>query len=207
MPRRGLRRGHGGPAGPQSGRRGALSTVTVTIAGSSKIWGFEFESHAAVTEKLEAGFNFDFAGNKFTSLFNNAITPYANFSNVKGNRHPRFPKWSGSGNFTYTDNLTANWEWFFRGDVNYFGKTMVDMDNLAKCDSYVLTNARIGIQRDDFNIEFFGKNILNESNWNTCIRFSEFDLPLDLANLVAYQAIIVTPQNKRQFGIRTSIQF
>ncbi|MBL8642829.1 MAG: TonB-dependent receptor, partial [Rhodospirillaceae bacterium] len=184
-----------------------ISTITASVAGRSKIWGFEFESQAAVTEKWNAGFSLDYAGNKFTELFANVIQAYAGFTNVKGNKHPRFPKWSGQFNSTYTDQLTEDWEWFVRGDVSYFGKTFVDLDNLATCDSYFLASARAGVQREDLNIEFFVKNLFNDTNWNTCARFSEFDLPMDTSSLTTYNGVLVVPQNKRQFGIRTSISF
>jgi hypothetical protein len=65
----------------------------------------------------------------------------------------------------------------------------------------------MGVEREDASIEFFVKNALQDRNWNTCVRFAEFDLPQDLAFLVSYHTVLVTPQNKRQFGIRTSLKF
>ena len=126
---------------------------------------------------------------------------------MKGNQHARFPKWSWSGNTEYTASLTDDWEWFARGDLSYFGQTYVEVDNLATCDGYFLANARTGVQKDGMRLEFFIKNLLDDDNWAACSRFSEFDLPLDLNFLTQYQGVIVAPQNKRQFGLRTAINF
>ncbi|MDX2223184.1 MAG: TonB-dependent receptor [Rhodospirillaceae bacterium] len=184
-----------------------FSATNVVVAGTSKIYGFEVEGNAAVTENLTTGWTVNYAGNKFTEFIANFIQPYANFTNAKGNAHARFPKWSGSVNGSYTAGLTDNWDWFLRGDLSYFGKTFIDVDNLSVCDSYFIANARTGIEREDFRLEFFVKNLFDDKNWSACARFSEFDLPTDLTFITAYQTIIVTPQNKRQFGLRTSIKF
>ena len=53
----------------------------------------------------------------------------------------------------------------------------------------------------------FVKNVFNDDSWAACSRFSEFDLPNDGATSTLYQSIIVAPQNKRQFGIKTAIKF
>ncbi|MDX2222636.1 MAG: TonB-dependent receptor [Rhodospirillaceae bacterium] len=184
-----------------------FSATNVVVSGTSEIYGFEIEGNAAVTEAFTAGWTLNYAGNKFTEFIANFIQPYANFTNVKGNAHARFPKWAGSVNGAYTAGLTDTWDWFLRGDVSYFGKTFIDVDNLAFCDSYITANARTGIEREDFRLEFFVKNLLNDDNWAACARFSEFDLPTDLTFITAYQTVIVSPQNKRQFGLRTSIKF
>jgi iron complex outermembrane receptor protein len=184
-----------------------FTTGNVVVSGDSKIWGFELEGTAALAEGWTVGATFDYAGNKFTNFIANFIQPYARFTNVKGNAHGRFPKWSGSLNTAYSAALTDRWDWFVRADASYFGKTFVDVDNLAHCDSYIIANARIGVEREDFRLEFFVKNLFDDDSWSACSRFSEFDLPFDSATRVTYQSVIVAPQNKRQFGIKTAIKF
>ena len=184
-----------------------FSPTNIVVSGQSKIYGFEMEGNAAVTEELTTGWTLNYAGNKFTNFIANFIQPYANFTNAKGNAHARFPKWAGSFNAAYQASLTDNWDWFARGDVSYFGKTFLDVDNLAFCSSYWMTNARMGVESEGTRLELFVKNALNDDNWAACSRFSEFDLPLDLSFITSYQTAIVAPQNKRQIGIRTSIKF
>jgi iron complex outermembrane recepter protein len=201
--------GEAGPGQPARNANGtpALRTTNVVVSGDSKIWGFEFEGNAALAEGWDAGWTLGYAGNKFTNFTANFILPYAGFTNVKGNSHARFPKWSWSVNSTYTVDLNDDWEWFARGDLSFFGKTFVDVDNLAECDSYYLANARTGVEKSGFRLELFVKNLLNDDNWAACTRFSEFDLPLDINFLTQYQGVIVSPQNKRQVGLRTAITF
>ena len=184
-----------------------FSQTNAVITGMSKIYGFEVEGNAAVTEELTTGWTLNYAGNKFTRLVANFIQSYSQFTNAKGNSHARFPKWAGSFNAGYQTSLTENWDWFLRGDVSYFGKTFLDVDNLAYCKGYWMTNARMGVEGDGTRIEFWVKNALQERNWSACARWSEFDRPFDASFLTAYQTAIVAPQNKRQIGIKTSIKF
>jgi len=200
----------GAPAGqPARNPDGSpfFQNTNVVVSGDSKIWGFELEADVAVAEGWTAGGTFDYAGNKFTSFTANFITGYAGFNNVKGNAHARFPKWSGSLNTAYTASLTDTWDWFVRGDASYFGKTWVDVDNLAYCDDYWLVNTRAGVEKEGLRVELFVKNLFNDDSWAACTRFSEFDLPNDAATSTLYQSIIVAPQNKRQFGIKTALKF
>jgi outer membrane receptor protein involved in Fe transport len=201
--------GEAGPGQPARNANGtpALRTTNVVVDGNSKIYGFEIEGNAALAEGWTSGWTLNYAGNKFTNFTANFILPYARYTNVKGNAHARFPKWAGSVNSSYEGQLNAEWQWFVRGDVSYFGKTFIDVDNLASCDSYMLANARTGVEKDAFRVELFVKNLFDDDNWAACSRFSEFDLPFDLNFLTQYQGIIVAPQNKRQFGLKTSLKF
>lgn len=200
----------GAPAGqPARNPDGSplIQNTNVVVSGNSEIWGLEIEANAALAEGWTAGGTFDYAGNKFTSFIANFITGYAGFNNVKGNAHARFPKWSGSLNTAYTASLNDTWDWFVRADASYFGKTFVDVDNLAYCDSYWLANARGGVEKEGVRVELFVKNLFDDDSWAACSRFSEFDLPNDGTTSTLYQSIIVAPQNKRQIGIKTAIKF
>ena len=67
--------------------------------------------------------------------------------------------------------------------------------------------APAGVEKENFRIELFVKNLLDDDSWAACSRFSEFDLPNDGTTSTLYQSIIVAPQNKRQFGLKTAITF
>ncbi|MDX2144373.1 MAG: TonB-dependent receptor [Rhodospirillaceae bacterium] len=183
-----------------------LNNTNVVSAFDVKIWGAEFEGNAAITEQFVMGGSLTYARSEVKSGFFSTIGPIAGSTSIKGAANPRFPKWSGSVNGTYTAQLTQDWEWFIRGDLSYFGKAFVELDNLAFCDSYFLANSRIGVEKDGFRLEAFVKNLLNDDSWTACSRFLEFDLPND-ANPNVYQSVIVAPQLKRQFGIKTSLKF
>jgi len=184
-----------------------LNSRNVNVAGTSKLWGLEFEGNAAVTEHWDVHGNLTYARSKYTDYLFNFFSFNTGFSQMKGNQNPRFPKWSGTINSGYTAELTQSWDWFVNGDLIYFGKTFSDESNLAWCDGYWLTNARAGVEKDSFRLELFVKNVFNDKNWTACNRWTSFDEAPSLALLTRAQGIAVSPQNKRQFGLRTSIDF
>ena len=177
-----------------------------SISGTGDIWGVEFEGSAVFAEGWVTDFNIAWADNKFTDFEANFIASYSNFTNVNGNEHSRYPKWSRSITSTYTQPLNDNWDWFVRGDAVYFGKTWVSVANLAQCNDYWLFNARAGVERDDVRLELWVKNAFDDDNWSACARWTDFTRPIDFRFFTFFQGVAVTPQNKRQFGLKTSIK-
>jgi iron complex outermembrane receptor protein len=184
-----------------------LNSRNVNAPGTSKLWGVEFEGNVAITENWDAHGNLTYARSKYKDYLFNFFSFNTGYSQMKGNANPRFPKWTGAINSTYTGELTQNWNWYLTGDLIYFGKTQVDEANLAQCDSYWLVHTRTGVEQDDFRLEFFIKNLFNDKNWAACNRWTDFDNSVNLALLTRVQGVAVTPQNKRQFGIRTALDF
>jgi iron complex outermembrane receptor protein len=183
------------------------SSRDTIISSTSDIWGAEFEGQVAVTPELSVTLTVDYAASKLKYFFANFIASYTNFTDMAGNANPRYPKWSGSITPVYTHALNETWDWFVRGDISYTGKTYVDVDNLAYCKPYWLVNARAGIERKDVRVELWVKNLFNDDNWAACARWTDFTRPIDFSYFTYYQGVAVTPQNKRQFGIKTSVTF
>ncbi|MBL8644229.1 MAG: TonB-dependent receptor [Rhodospirillaceae bacterium] len=184
-----------------------LNSRNVNVPGTSKLWGVEWESAAAITEEWDAKLTLTYARSKYKDFLFNFVAPIAGFSQMKGNSNARFPKWSGALSSGYNTELTQDWDWFVNGDLLYFGKAYVDESNLAQCNDYWLVNARAGVEKDNFRLEVFVKNLLQDDNWTACARWTDFDTAPNLAGLTLNQGVAVTPQNKRQFGLRTSIEF
>ena len=186
----------------------SFNNSNVVSAYDVEIWGAEFEATAALTERLRLGGALTYARSRMKEGIFNTVTPIAGSNNIKGNANPRFPEWSGSVNAEYEAPLTDAWRWFVRGDASYFGKTFVDLDNVATCKSYVVANSGAGVSRDKLRVELFVKNLFDDDSWAACARFLEFDLPQDGAgNPNIYQTVIVAPQLKRQLGLRASWRF
>ncbi len=178
-----------------------------TITGTGEVYGLELEGQALLAEGWTADFSLAYAASKFTDFESNFEQTYANFIDMKGNEHARYPKWTGSITSTYTQALTDTWDWFVRGDAIYFGKTWVSVANLAQCNDYWLFNARAGIERDDLRVELWVKNAFDDDNYSACARWTDFSRPIDFGFFTFFQGVAVTPQNKRQFGLKTSINF
>ena len=49
--------------------------------------------------------------------------------------------------------------------------------------------------------------MLNDKSWTACNRWTDFDHAPSLALLTVFQGVAVTQNNKRQFGLRSSIEF
>lgn len=178
------------------------------LGGEAEIYGLEFEGSALLSEGWTADLSVAWAPSEYKVFEANFVNPFGVPADVSGNSINRYPEWTGSISSTYTTAINSTWDGFVRGDLIYFGKTYPEVDNLAYCDSYMLANARVGIEKENLRIEAFVKNMFDDSSWTACQRFSDFDgIPISFSFLTAYQGVQATPQVPRQFGIRTSLSF
>jgi hypothetical protein len=204
--------GSGMPGQPATNLDGTpfLNTRSARAPGTQELWGLEFQGSLAVTEAWDAHLNVTYARSRYKFFLFNALPTAISggFSQQAGNESPRFPKWSGSLASTYTGNLNEAWEWYVTGELNYFGKAFADESNLAYCNDYMLAHARVGITKPGLRVEAFVRNAFDDKNWASCSRTGgDFDTVPNLASLTANQGIAVVPQNKRQFGLRTTLDF
>ena len=184
-----------------------LNARNVNVPGNVELKGIEFEGNARVAEGWDVHTNVTWAKSKYTFFLFNFVAPIAGFSQMKGNSTARFPTWSGQIASTYTGALNATWEWYLSGDANYVGKTFADESNLAYCKAYWTVNARAGVTKEGVRVEGFVRNMLQDKSWTACARWTDFDHAPNLAQLTNFQGIAVTQNNKRQFGVRTTIDF
>ena len=182
----------------------------VSTPGTSEYYGLELESAYVFSDGWTANLNVTFNENEFTEFTVRTASQENTLGtrNVKGHRSARFPKWSGNFVTTYTQSLTGEWEWYTRGDVIYQGKAVAGLTNLATLKSYFLFNVRAGVQRENLRVELFVKNLFDEETWRTGNEFTDFSI-LDAPGVFDFGklGIILVPQDKRQFGIRTTLDF
>jgi len=119
--------------------------------------------------------------------------------------HDHYPKWTRSISSTYITAINNDWDWFVRGDAIYFGKTWVFIASLGQCNDYRLFNTRVGAEREDLCVELWVKNAFDDDNWSACARWTDFSRRIDFGLFTLYQGVAITPQNKRQFGLRALI--
>lgn len=113
--------------------------------------GFEFEVVALPLDGLTLNASFGYSHAEFES-FSDADGDY------KGNKKPYAPE--------YSYNLGANYR-TARGlycgvNIIGYGEMYVDKGNVDKQDAYVLVNAKIGYEADNFDIYLYGKNIFDK---------------------------------------------
>lgn len=183
---------------------------SAAIPGSSEYYGVELESAFQISEKWSANLNLTYNENEFTEFTVATASQEATLGTrpVDGNRAGRFPKWSGNLSSTYTDQLSGDWEWYIRGDANYMGSAFVGTTNLAKLESYVLINTRLGVQRENLRVELYVKNLFDEKSWRGGQEFTDFTI-LDSPAVFDFNklGVILLPQDRRTFGFRSSVTF
>jgi iron complex outermembrane receptor protein len=190
----------------------------VSDVGTSESYGVEIEGAMAITENWDANLTVTYNKNKFLDFQNGTASvvgtlggvPGSESVQIKGNRASRFPEWSGSLSSTYTEQLTSDWDMYFRGDLNFNGKAQAGVANLAQVGSWMLVNARTGIERDNLRLELFVTNLFDEDTWRAGQEFTDFsliDTPVGVFFDFTPLGVILIPQNKRTFGIRTSVSF
>lgn len=186
-------------------------SVGFRVPGTSRVKGIEFESDYS-TEHVQLGVtaaytdaeyrDFPVASNA-TFFGSTALVGY----NARGNRQPRFPKWSASGSATYRNDISAEWSYFVRGDVLYTGRTYTDETNLTWVRPFTTVNARLGFARDEaLSLELFVTNLFNERGWQT----GAGGVDLSVASAVTLplqRGAQVTPIDRRAVGVRVGYSF
>ena len=185
----------------------------VFAPGSSKLSGVEFDGTIVPVDGWTIQAAMTYNKNRFTRF--NAVTgadiatlgaaPNTNVS-LAGNRASRFPKWSGNIASTYTTEFNNDFDWFLRGDVVYNGRHVTGTTNLATVKPWTLVNLRTGLESDGARFEFFVKNLFNTKRWAAGQEFTDFTVRFPLFNF-SNSGLILIPQDKRQFGVRTSLDF
>ncbi len=177
----------------------------ISVPGSQKLWGLEWETGAAVSENLDVQFNASWSDNKFTEFENVQFVRITGVRNFKGQKIGRYPAWMGNLAATWTDQLTNDWDWYARTDFMYQGEYWAGEINLARGPDWLLTNVRMGLESENIRIEFFVRNLFQEEAWSSATTGSDITgLAFDFNSI---RAVFVTPQEKRTFGLRTNITF
>lgn len=183
-----------------------VNSRNVLLPGNADISGVELESWFRPSDDLTLTMNLSHIDSEYTDYKFNFVSPIAGYSQMAGNATPRQSEWSG--NATVTQRLVINgMDSYLRGEMVYQGKANVDESNLAFMDDYMLLNLRAGVNGDNYLVEFFIKNLLDEDAWATGARWSDFSSPTQFAFLTAKQGVVVSPQNRREFGIRATYRF
>jgi len=183
------------------------NTLGISVSGSQELYGLEVESGIAITENWDAQLNFSYQKNEWTEFLNRSTVQSTGLTNMKGLSATRYPKWQANLTTTYQDELNADWDWFIRADFIYSGEYYLDLPNLMRGPDYFLTHARAGISTEDLRVEFYVRNLFDTKTWLGAGRGVDFGYDAGNFNFTRFQGIAVNPQQKRQFGIRSSIDF
>ena len=97
---------------------------------------------------------------------------------------------------------------YLRGDWIYTGKAFVDESNLAYIGSYNVVNVRFGIElNEQWLLEAFITNLFDEEAWAAGARWTDWSVPTQFPTLVSFQGVVLSPLDKREFGLRANFRF
>jgi outer membrane receptor protein involved in Fe transport len=183
-----------------------FNSRNIILPGNADVQGFEVEATWTPSEDMVIQYNLSYIDSEYTDYEFNFVAPIAGFAQMRGNQTPRQPK--TSSNFAFTKYFEmGNHPSYFRADYIYQGKSYVDESNLAYIGAYGLLNLRGGVNTDNYLIEVFVKNLMDEDAWLTGSRWTDFSSPTQFAYLTAKQGVALSPQDRREIGIRLNYRF
>ncbi len=172
-----------------------VQQATVVIGGSEvKVYGVELEASFRATPELTLEGTFDFAGTKIDKTIDLISLQLLGTSNPVGNRLPRYPVTSGSLSVAYEREVRPGMNGFARIDYLYSGKQFDSEANLTWTAPSNRINLRAGVDREQYRIELFGLNVLDD------------DAPMNLTRstdtYTGANTIALSPPDRATYGIR-----
>lgn len=193
------------------GAGGALipfyATRNLLLPGDATIRGAELEAWFAFTDNLTGQLGVAYIDSKYTDYKFNFVQGIAGFSQMKGNHTPRQPEWSSNAALTWKTSVLGR-DIYARGDWIFTGKSFTDESNLAYLGSYNVVNARIGVNLTaQWIAEFFVTNLFDEEAWEAGARHTDFARAIQIPSVTQFQTVVVSPLDKREFGMRMNFRF
>jgi iron complex outermembrane recepter protein len=211
------------------------SVVIIQNAGESEIKGFEFDLSGKPADWLFLRFGYAYVDAKFTDFYDDTTEEIydtdgrpgfladgtrnpADLDNlegdVAGNSLPQTPKHQFIATAQVTAPLSGSLDFFVRGDLAYESKRYSQVDNLNWAgDSYNL-NASIGIERPEWSLTLFARNLLDDKTPLVVTRLLDFNRPLSRINPLTgtfgtsfFRDFAVSAPRKRQFGLTFAYNF
>ena len=182
------------------------NTLEFSFPGDSNLWGIEVESSWALDDNWMLHANAAWQDNEYTTYAATFVQDITGSRNLEGNQSGRYPNIMGNASLAYTDRLTADWDFFARGDFMYMGKTWAgDGGNLATLDGYWLSNLRAGVEREGLRVELYVDNVFEQDTWAAATRYVNFAEAYRFTFNI--HGVMVAPQDLRSIGIQVDWSF
>jgi len=138
-----------------------------------------------------------------------------------GNSLERTPQHAVLFNLNYTNALgDTGFEWYSEADYNYQSSRYLEQYNIAELQAYSLTNFRIGLLADNWDVQFYINNVFDEDavlNAGPTVGIPNAQFVLGVATPPDVTAVIAGPNlpqdlyanlpNPRLFGVRVNARF
>jgi iron complex outermembrane receptor protein len=190
---------------------GITNLIGLTVNnGKAALKGLEFEGQFQATEELKLSGTFGLNDTEIKTYglgvgnCSDCNNIYGSFGGAIGNRLPTTPKYTWTLSAEYTDELTANYDWYSRVDYMHQGSKYTDFSNVLKVGSSENVNARIGVRNDVFSIEAFVTNLTQNKVMNAAL------LGVDVFTFLVppnKNEVRFSPPLPRSVGVRASYNF
>ncbi|WP_409018998.1 TonB-dependent receptor [Brevundimonas vesicularis] len=197
-------------------------------AGEAIVRGVEFDGRWAATNNLTVGLGYTYLDTEYTDFYiytdtrsgiiNGGMCEVAVVegkrlcgTDLSGHELEKAPRHSLVASFGYTAPLRV-WpgvEWLIEADTTYQSARHVDQSNSRTLQAYSLTNLRLGVTTDRFELIGYVDNLFDDDTIRSAdVKTGDVDRLLFTPALNAStQAVLVTLPDPRRFGVRLNVRF
>ncbi|WP_182911976.1 TonB-dependent receptor [Sphingomonas cavernae] len=212
------------------------SVAFIQNAGASEIKGFEVELSGKPADWLYLRLGYTYVNAEFTDFYDDTTEEIfdtdgrpARLPNgqrnpadvdglaggdVSGNKLPQTPEHQIIATAQVTAPLSGALEFFGRGDFAYESKRYAQVDNLNHTGDSYNVNLSIGIERPEWSVSLFARNLLNDQTPLVVTRLLDFNRLLTRVNPLTgrnqttfFRDFAVSAPRKQQFGINLQYRF
>ncbi len=175
----------------------------ITNAGNAEILGIEAELIGELSPGLTLTANYALADSEFTSGFDEnqgVLNDVADdrlvncstgdqfpdvsgcqslFGSIEGQTIPRAPRHRIFADLNYrsgTEIGGGTWDFFAGANITYTSSSFAQVHNLARTGAATEVDARMGIENDNFRIQFYVNNLFDEDAVQQIIRYADADV-------------------------------
>jgi iron complex outermembrane receptor protein len=173
------------------------------LGGQADLSGLELEGTVLLSENLQLDATLSFVNSEIGVFESPDAERLLGERQINGldNEFSRYPGESGTLTLTYEGQLTADYDFFVRGDYLYQGETWMTNANVSKTGAWSTVNLRVGMLTEDWRIEAYGTNIFDEEGYTAFQHFT--DLSFTAGGRVLFAGFIP----RQAFGVRATYYF
>lgn len=178
-----------------------VRVTTIANGGKSNNLGAELEFEAALNEHFSSRFNI---GVTQTELKNTQTTAHLDLTgsgDVSGNNIPNTPQMDAYLGLYYQYGLANNMHLKLSGTFAYESERYVAEHNLATIGAFSRLNAMASLERDNWVVSVWGKNLTGDNTPESAARFG------DAATFFQTRAFGISLAQERQVGLEVSLSF
>lgn len=132
----------------------------------SRVYGFELAAQWAPVGGLRISPSVSYQNSKIKGDFED-FDFLGQVRNFGGESFPAAPELQADLDVSYTWNLPSGWAAFVGAHANYQDETysFFGEDEILEIDSYTLVDLRAGLERDEWKVTLWGRNVTDEYYW------------------------------------------